>query len=136
MRYYRILNTNYESRDKNAPSCASVHIWQRARILDVFLTNSPLLWKQGTEHPGLVRSDHLVVTALPLVPAKPSRKCNHGKMAIDRKLEESDINFADTLDDPEECVRLFDNKLGAIFDESFPLIKVKKSSRDPPYMTH
>ena len=51
-------------------------------------------------------------------------------MAMDRKLEECDLNFADTLDDPEECVRLFTDKLWAIFDKSFRLIKVKMSSRD------
>ena len=34
---------------------------RRDKILDVFLTNSPLLWKSGKVHKGLVRSDHLVV---------------------------------------------------------------------------
>ena len=64
---------------------------------------------------GLVRSDHLLVS--PLVPAKPRRKYvffratrGHRKMAMDRKLEECDLNFADTLDDAEECVRLFSDK--------------------------
>ena len=56
-------------------------------------------------------------------------------MAMDRKLEECDLNFADTLDDPEECVRLFTDKLWAIFDKSFRLIKVKVSSRDSPDMS-
>ena len=113
-----------------------------SRILDVFLTNSPLLWKQGTVHPGLVRSDHLVVTVSPLVPAEPSRKYiffrdtrDHRKTAMDRRLEECDLNFADTLDDPEECVKLFNDKLWSIFDERFPLIKVKMSSRHLPYMS-
>ena len=55
-------------------------------------------------------------------------------MAMDRKLQECDLNFADTFDDSEECVRLFTDKLWAIFDKSFPLIKVKMSSRDPPYV--
>ena len=109
-------------------------------ILDVFLTNSPVLWKQGTAHTGLVRSDHLAVTVSLLVPGKPSRKyfffrdpSIHRKMAMDRKLKECDLNFADTLDDPEECVRIFNDKLWAIFDERFPPIKIKMSSRDPPY---
>ena len=100
--------------------------------------------KKRTVHRGLVRSDHRVVTVSPLVPAKPSRKYvffrdtrDHRKMAMDRKLEECYLNFADTLDDPEECVRLFNDKLWAIFDNSFPLIKVslKMSSRHPPYMS-
>ena len=54
---------------------------------------------------------------------------------MDRKLEDCDLNFADTLDDPEECVTLFNDKLWEIFDESSPLIKVKMSSRDPPCMS-
>ncbi|EDO43665.1 predicted protein, partial [Nematostella vectensis] len=44
------------------------------RILDVFLTNYPFLWKHGSVNKGLVRSDHLVVTVPPLAPVKPSRK--------------------------------------------------------------
>ena len=47
------------------------------RILDVFITNSAFLWKPGKVHKGLVRSDHLVVTVSPAVPAKPSRKYVH-----------------------------------------------------------
>ena len=88
-----------------------------SRNLDIFLTNSPLLWKLGTVHPGLVRSDHLVA-------AKPSTKYvffrdsrDLRNMAMDRKLEECDLNFAHTLDDPEECARLFTDKLWAIFDK-------------------
>ena len=102
-------------------------------------TREPLLWKQRTVHSGLVTSDHLVNTLSPLVPAKPSRKyvffrdtCDHLKMAMDRKLEECNLIFADTLDDSEEGVRLFNDKLWAISDESFPLIKVKMSSRYVP----
>ncbi|EDO29727.1 predicted protein [Nematostella vectensis] len=44
------------------------------KLLDVFLTNYPLLWKSGRVHKGLVRSDHLVVTVQPTIPTKPQRR--------------------------------------------------------------
>ena len=44
------------------------------KILNAFLTDSPLLWKSGKVHKGLVRSDHLVVTVPPSIPAKPQQK--------------------------------------------------------------
>ena len=44
------------------------------RILDVFHTNCPFLWKNGIVDKGLVRSDHLAVIASPLIPGKPSRE--------------------------------------------------------------
>ena len=63
------------------------------KILDVFLTNCPLLWKPGKVHKGLVRSDHLAVTVLPSIPAKPQRKYvsfrdtrDHRKIAMETKI--------------------------------------------------
>ena len=62
-------------------------------ILDVFLTNYPLLWQQAKVFKGLVRSDHLAVTLLPVTPAKPERKYvsfrdvrEHHKVDMDIKL--------------------------------------------------
>ena len=112
------------------------------RILDVFLTNYPFLWNEGRVHKGLVRSDHLVVIVSPLVPAKPSRKYvsfrytrDHHKIDMDTKLGlwnwTSKLNF----DDPEECVKVLKNELWVIFKSCIPLINVKISSRDPPYMS-
>ena len=43
-------------------------------ILEVFLTNYPLLWQQAKVFIGLVGSDHLAVMLLPVAPAKPERK--------------------------------------------------------------
>lgn len=66
-------------------------------IIDVFLTNTPLIWKAGKTHKGLVRSDHLVITVLPLIPAKPQRKYvsfrdtrDHHKINMESKLKAFD----------------------------------------------
>ena len=62
-------------------------------ILDVFLTNYPLLWQQAKVFKGVARSDHLTVTLLPVTPAKPERKYvsfrdvrEHRKVDMDIKL--------------------------------------------------
>ena len=66
-------------------------------IIDVFLTNAPLIWKAGKTHKGLVRSDHLVITVSPLIPAKPQRKYvsfrdtrDHHKINMESKLKAFD----------------------------------------------
>ena len=115
---------------------------RRDKILDVFLTNCPLLWKPGKVHKGLVRSDHLAVTVLPSIPAKPQRKYvsfrdtrDHRKIAMETKLSAFDWNSINNLDNPEESVKLLNTSLWSMFNESFPLVRVRVSSRDPPYMS-
>ena len=115
---------------------------RRDKILDVFLTNCPLLWKPGKVHKGLVRSDHLAVTVLPSIPAKPQRKYvsfrdtrDHRKIAMETKLSVFDWNSINNLDNPEESVKLLNTSLWSMFNESFPLVRVRVSSRDPPYMS-
>ena len=44
------------------------------RVLDVFLTNSPYLWKSPTVFKGLVRSDHLTLMITRKILAKSERK--------------------------------------------------------------
>jgi len=39
------------------------------------------------------------------------------------------------LTDLDTSVQLINSRLYAMFDESFPFIRVKVSSRDPPYMS-
>ena len=51
------------------------------------------------------------------------------------KLELCDWSDTLGLDDPEECVRVLNERLWIMFDESFPLIRVKVSSRDLPFMS-
>ena len=112
------------------------------KILDIFLTNCPLLWKPGKVHKGLVRSDHLAVTVLPSTPAKPQRKYvsfratrDHCKIAMDTKLSAFDFTSINNLDNPEESAKLLNTSLWSMFNESFPLVRVRVSSRDPPYMS-
>lgn len=112
------------------------------RILDVFITNCPFLWKSASVHQGLVRSDHLAVVVSPSISAKPNRKRvtvrdtrEHCKIDMDRRLEFHDWSIFDTIDDPADCVQLLNGSLWSLFNDSFPLITVKVSSRDPPYMS-
>ena len=76
------------------------------RILDVLLTKGPFLWKKGTVHKGLVRSNHLVVIVPPLVPGRPSKKFvsfrdtrDPRKIAVEVKLELCDWSDILGLDD-------------------------------------
>ena len=115
---------------------------RRDKILDVFQTNCPLLWKPGKVHKGLVRSDHLAVTVLPSIPAKPQRKYvsfrntrDHRKIAMETKLSAFDWISINNLDNPEESMKLLNTSLWSMFNESFPLVRVRVSSRDPPYMS-
>ena len=92
-------------------------------------------------HKGLVRSDHLAVTVLPSIPAKPQRKYvsfrdtkDHRKIAMETKLSAYDWNSIN-LDNPEERAKLLNTSLWSMFNESFPLVRVRVSSRDPPYMS-
>ena len=45
------------------------------RVLDVFLTNCPHIWKPPVVFNGLVRSDHLAIMVTPRVAARPDRSC-------------------------------------------------------------
>lgn len=112
------------------------------RTLDVFLTNCPFLWKSPTAFPSLVRSDHLAVMVSPFIPAKPSRKHvyfrdvrEHRKINMEKKLKDQNWSNINILNDPNEAVRTLNDTLQAMFNESFPLIGLKTSSRDPPYMS-
>ena len=112
---------------------------RRDKILDVFLTNCPLLWKPGKVHKGLVRSDHLAVIVQPSIPAKPQRKYvsfrdtrDHRKIAMETKLSAFDWNSINNLDNPEESAKLLYTSLWSMFNESFPLVRVRVSSRDRP----
>lgn len=46
-----------------------------------------------------------------------------------------DWNSINNLDNPEESVKLLNASLWSMFNESFPLILVRVSCRDPPYMS-
>ena len=60
---------------------------------------------------------------------------DHHKIHMDTKLGLWDWTNKLNFDDPEECVKVLENELWVMFESCFPLIKVKISSRDPPYMS-
>ena len=110
--------------------------------MDVFLTNCPLYWKTPSVFQGLVRSDHLAVLVLPRITSKPIRKFvyfrnvrEHRKIEMEKKLVDFDWSSVNTNTDLCESVRLFNDTLMTMFNDCFPLKKVKVSSRDPPYMS-
>ena len=109
------------------------------KILDVFITNVPHLWGKIAVVKCLVRSDHLMVTASPRVPAKCLRKTTlsknareQNKIKMSRGLQEmdwSDVFLTETVDDK---IQLVQDKLASFFDCCFPTIWVRVFSRDPP----
>ena len=108
----------------------------------MFLTNNPHLWDQPTVFKGLVRSDHLAVMVTPRIQAKPERKHvyfrdvrQHRKIDMENKLKFFDWIKVFSVNDVEEAVLLLNQEISLMFNESFPRIKVKTSSRDPPYMS-
>lgn len=54
---------------------------------------------------------------------------------MDLRLEGYDWSNLSSLDDPNESVELLSQKLLEMYNDCFPLIAVKTSSRDPPYMS-
>ena len=52
-----------------------------------------------------------------------------------RKLETWDWNQIHDCNDVNDAVTLFNDTITNLFNECFPLIKVKMSTRDPPYMS-
>ena len=113
------------------------------RVLDVFLTNCAHIWKSPVVFNGLVRSDHLAVMVTPGVAAKPDRSFVYfrevrvpWKIQMVHKLEACVWSNALSCDDITEAIYLLENILKEIFNECFPLIKVKVSSRDPLVCRH
>ena len=111
-------------------------------ILDVFLTNCPHLWEKSKVFKGLVRSDHLVVMVFPRHAIKPERKDvyfrdvrAHRKFSMMRKLETCDWSHIYNCNNVNDTVTLLNDTITNMFNDCFPLIKVKMSTRDPPYMS-
>ena len=110
------------------------------KILDVFLTNCPHLWEKSKVFNRLVRSDHLVVMVSPRQAIKPERKDvyfrdvrAHRKFNMMRKLETCDWSHIYNCNNVNEAVTLLNGTITNMFNDCFPLIKVKMSTRDPPY---
>ena len=112
------------------------------KTLDVFLTNRPYIWKVPTVFTSLVRSDHLAVMVAPQTVAKAERKHvffrdvrEHRKIEMEKRLKEYNWTSVNNTRDASEAVSILTDAIGGMYDDCFPLIKVKVSSRDPPYMT-
>ena len=113
------------------------------KILDVFITNVPNFWNKAKAIKSLVRSNHLAVLLKPVVKVKATRKTvefrdlrEHNKLKMLRKMD--DFQW-DTITNgttcPNEMINNFYNKIWPIFDECFPVIKTRVSSRDPPFLS-
>ena len=111
---------------------------RRQKILDVFLTNCPHPCKQPIIFKGIVRS----VLITPQHAARPERKYvyfrdvrDHRKSNMGKKLETCDWSGVYTCDDSSITVGLLNDIITGKFNESFLLIMVKVSTRDPPHMS-
>ena len=112
------------------------------RVLDVVLTNCPHLWRQPKVFKGLVRSDHMAIMVSPVTLSKPERKNvyfrdvrDHHKLLMEQRLNECDWSRVYSSTDANEAALLLNDTLSDLYDECFPLIKVRMSTRDPPFMS-
>ena len=135
------LNINDLSKHHNLEQLVKKNT-RGQRVLDVFLTNSPYLWKSPVVFAGLVRSDHLTVMITPKVLAKPEGKHvyfrdvrEHRKIDMENKLKECDWSSVYNTSDVDYAVTVLNELIVSLFNECFPLIRVKVSSRDPLFMS-
>ena len=91
------------------------------KILDVFLTNCPHLWKLTSVFKSLVRSDHLSILVMPRIVVKPFRKTvsfrdvrEHRKLCMDKKMDQFDWERFTISDDPSDNVRRLSEILSLI----------------------
>ena len=91
---------------------------------------------------GLIRSDHLAVMLTPKILAKPERKHaffrdvrEYRKLNIANALRTWNWSYVDNANDFDEAVTVFNEIIINLFNECFLLIKVKVSSRYPPFMS-
>lgn len=73
---------------------------------------------------------------------KPERKTvysrdakDYRKLEMKRELEAQDWSYIDGCDDVNEAVTLLNRIITSAFNNSFPLIEVKLSTQDHPYMS-
>jgi hypothetical protein len=112
-------------------------------ILDVFITNTPHYWKKIKVAKSLVRSDHKMIIAYPREVIKTKRTYSyfrdvrhHRKLDMWRELEDVDWNeIRKEEQSVDEMVEKLYNSIWPKFEKSFPMIKVRTSTRDPPFMS-
>ena len=112
-------------------------------ILDVFVTNVSHYWKKVQVRKSLLRSDHNIIITFPKDAIKAERTNlffrdvrDHRKQNMFRDLDS--VDWAKTLNDDLSsdvmATQLYEI-LWPKFETCFPLIKVRSSSRDPPFMS-
>ena len=112
-------------------------------ILDVFITNVPNNWKNVKVAKSLVRSDHKMIIAYPRETVKAKRTKfyfrdvrEHRKLNMWKELKDTDWNEIDKEEQSlDEMVEKFYLTIWPKFEKSFPLIKVRTSTRDPPFIS-
>ena len=111
-------------------------------ILDVFITNTPYLWEKVKVFESAIRSDHSMVIACPRSSAKAKRSSiqfrdvrEGRKIHMAYLLESQDWQEVFSVADCELKCDGLSNTLCTMFNECFPLISVRISSRDPPFIS-
>lgn len=91
--------------------------------------------------PFVIHGNHLSVIVCANQPERPERKYvslrdvrEHRKLDLQHKLEPFDWTLIDSCANLDETINLLSDSLKRMHDEICPLIKVKVSFRDPPYM--
>jgi hypothetical protein len=59
----------------------------------------------------------------------------HHKIEMEKSLKEYNWTSVNNTRDASEAVSILTDAIGGMYNDCFPLAKVKVSSRDPPYMT-
>ena len=84
----------------------------------------------------------MAIIVNPCVQVKPERKHvyfrdvrEHRKINMEKCLQKCDWSSIYNTNDVDKATTLLNDKISSIFSECFPLIKVKVSTRDPPYMS-
>ena len=112
-------------------------------ILDVFITNVSNYWKKLKVAKSLVRSDHKMIIAYPRETVKAKRTDfyfrdvrQHRKLNMWKELKGIDWNEIDKEEQSlDEMVEKFYTTIWPKFEKSFPLIKVRTSTKDPPFIS-
>ena len=115
---------------------------RKDKILDVFITNVPHFWRKVSVAQGLVRSDHSVALVYPRIPLKAERKTvmlrdvrDHHKLKMDNLLRCHNWDIVYQCKDVNVKLDLLSTNIKSMFDECFPSISVRVSSRDPPFFS-
>ena len=109
------------------------------RILDQIFTNVNCSVKPVVSAP-LGRSDHAVVSWFPCgknyisVKKRVRNFCKGNKVLFQRIISLIDWSLIDMFDDPDFAMSVLHEVLSYVYDACFPLITVRFSNRDPPWM--